>query len=294
MREQRNNGFTLLELLIAVSILAIIIGMVYMGFIAVTDTAASARDNAEKLRFRQFLTTHLRSHLEAVYIDGMRQQPELAFTSFNEDGEFGPADSLTFCANVPMGGSHALPGMLKTISYEVMEGGGGEEMGAVLDYFGEAPSATLLIRETPLVLSDPGEVTDTEEQQTAEEFYSSFFDEEVDPGTERQIPIRWFDLQFYDGENQEWLDEWDSALEGRMPWAVRVMVSFARTEEELENDYWLGLDPDEYPDLDITVVITTTAGVIDPFEDFNHQRGGGLTTTSTENLTGDVKRKNDR
>ncbi len=286
----RQGGFSLMELLIAVCVLAMITGIVYSGMISVTDTAAIARGRAERLRLKQFVARQFRSAISTVYIDSARQQPELAFAGYAEQGPFGPAASLQFCSAEPMGGSHGLPGMRKTISYSVGEGG--DEAAEALLWGSDEPveQMTLSIMETPLVLSEPGSGEEEGTRQSAEEFFGSFFDDGGSLSAERSVPVRSLNFMYYDGETQEWVEEWDSMLEGRMPWAVRVMVNFPRSEEELDSDYSLGINPEENPDLDMTVVLPMSAGTFEPFLDPNHQREPEM-DTDLENMTGDIRRE---
>ena len=172
IRRHRPTGFSLLELLIAVTILSIIMGIVYTGFISVADSETLAREEAETLRFRQFLWRHFTIALRSVYIDGSCQEPAFALVSTDEEGAFGPADSLYFCSNEPMGGVRALPGSLKEVVYEI--GGGDEESEASLDtLFSEGMLAqNLTIRETPLVLSDPESFDDGSGMDDGGDFFS--------------------------------------------------------------------------------------------------------------------------
>jgi len=284
------GGFTIIELLISMCVLAIILGIVFAGFQSVSDTSELARARAERLRLKQFTERHFRNALSTLYIDSARMQPELAMVGYTDSGAFGPADTLQFCSSEPMGGARGLPGIRKTVSYSVEEAGN-EDADALLWGAGaETEHVSLLIQETPLVLSEPGDVEGgQEERPTANDFFSSFMGEDVDMASVRRIPIRSMDILYYDGEAQEWLDEWDSSLDGWMPWAVRVMINFARTPDELDADQSMGIDAVEDADLDMTIVLPIAAGSFDPFIDLNHQREP-QSSDSLENMTGDVKR----
>lgn len=283
-------GFTIIELLISMCVLAVILGIVYAGFQSVADTSDLARARAERLRLKQFTERHFRNALSALYIDSARMQPELAFVGYTDEGAFGPADSLQFCSSEPMGGARGLPGMRKTVSYGVEESG--DEGADALLWGGdqETEHMSLIVQETPLVLAEPGDMEDgQDERPTANDFYSAFLGEDVDMASARTIPIRSMDILYYDGDAQEWLEEWDSSLDGWMPWAVRILINFARTEDELDADQAMGIDPVEDADLDMTVVLPIAAGSLDPFIDLNHQREP-QSIDSLENMTGDVKR----
>lgn len=281
------HGFTLMELLISICILSMIVGIVYTGLSTVSDTSDAVRARAERMRLRQFVARQFRSALSTLYIDTACQQPELALVGTDEQGTYGAADTLLFCSNGPMGGTMALPGMMKTVSYSVVDGGG-EALGSDL----LADASVLLIEETPLVLAEPGDEMAGEERQTPSDFYASFFGDEQDLSARREIPVQSVNFQYFDGEMQEWVDSWDSSFDGVMPWAVRVMVNFPRDEQEMEADRTQGINPEESPDLDLTVVLPMTAGTMGPFVDLNHQREPDL-TEDLDNMTGDIKQKSE-
>ncbi|MBN2310637.1 MAG: prepilin-type N-terminal cleavage/methylation domain-containing protein, partial [Candidatus Hydrogenedentes bacterium] len=65
----RQGGFTLLEILVAVFILAVIVGIVYATFATVANTVTAARVSAEELRLRQFLLRSFETNLGSVYAD---------------------------------------------------------------------------------------------------------------------------------------------------------------------------------------------------------------------------------
>ena len=86
------SGFTLLELLIAMTVLVAIVGIVYSSFSSVTMTMGLARVDAERLRFRQILWRSFSQNLQSVYVDAACLQPEYGFIGENKDSGFGPAD----------------------------------------------------------------------------------------------------------------------------------------------------------------------------------------------------------
>lgn len=257
----KQAGFTMIEMLIAVVILSLMVGMVYASFAGVTDTTMLARDAADELRFRQYVWRSFSENLAAVYTDAACARELYQFVGEDEDGPLGPADKLRFVTSMAMPGSTALPGVLKVITYEVVEPGEAE---------GEN-SDTLAIDES---LEDRGMkmmLQITESPLVREEG-----DAEVDEGAMedaqrvRQIPIASFDVTYYDAEAEEWVDDWDSLDKKMLPWAVRVKVNLARTEEQLQVQYSQGVDPDEEPDLDMQFALPLGAGVMEPWQDYNH------------------------
>jgi len=274
-RKRSTAGFTVMELLVTILVLAIMVAIVHQGFTMVAFSTDIARENAEALRFRQFLWRNLTENLSAVYADPACLQPEYQFVGESKDGPFGPADSLRFCTSLPMSGAHALPGILRVVSYEVVEPGAaeGDAMGRLaidVPVDQDAPLIHLVIREEPLVL----ESTDTEAK----------VDALLDSGIERRIPISSMNVLYYDGRNDEWVEDWDSTAEGVMPWAVRVQINFARSQDERLEELRAGISAEDEADLDISIAIPIGAGVVGPFMDLNRRRA----TTLVEDRTGEL------
>ncbi len=263
--DNSGRGFTLLELLVSIVVLVVLTAIVYVSFRSVADTTAMAREGADELRFRQFLWRNIHTNLNSVYIDPACVSPEYHFLGTNEQGAFGPADTLRFCTALPMDGPDSLPGVMKVITYQVVdqyEATEGEvDVGSVDDGSAEGEGNEMLLEvlEEPLVLE-------------TEDFASDSLDGLDELQFKRHIPIATFDVQYYDGMTDEWLEEWDSALEQRLPWAVQVKINFARSEDEWSADMSAGIDPDETPDLDLTAALPVGAGVVEQFVDLNHFR----------------------
>lgn len=265
------DGFTLMELLISIAILTAITLIVYSSFVSVTDTMALARDNADLLRFRQYIARSFTENMTAIYADAGSQQADYGLIGEDESGPFGDGDSIEFCTSLPMPGGDSLPGVLKRVRYELVDPGYDEEGTGELaiDATGiaEPESMDLLITEEPLVLE-------------SEDFGGDDTDNTLeDEGAvrERRIPVRSMNITYYDFEEEEWVDDWDSVEDQRMPWAIRVQINLVKTDAQLEIEYDQGINPEEEPDLDLTFAVPTGAGVVSPFTDFNHynpSRGG--------------------
>jgi hypothetical protein len=79
------------------------------------------------------------------------------------------------------------------------------------------------------------------------------------------------DIQYFDGE--DWIDEWDSVAEGRLPWAVHFRLNFARPEGEEE----VGFDAIDDPDMSLIVALPGGAGLTEPpVEPVYRAEGGTL------------------
>ncbi|HDP34069.1 MAG TPA: type II secretion system protein, partial [Candidatus Hydrogenedentes bacterium] len=119
-RRVRVCGFTLLELLIAVSVLTVIVGLVHATFASITSSMALARDNADRLRFKQIVWRNLSTNLQGVYADAGCVQPEYQFLGKSADGPHGAADNLRFATSLPLPGTRSLPGVSKIVTYELV------------------------------------------------------------------------------------------------------------------------------------------------------------------------------
>jgi len=263
-------GFTLIELLIATTILVIVIAIVYASFVSVTSSVAEARLDAQKMKLRQFLIDNLHANIATIYTDfrslaeDSERDPYLfAFQGIDEEASKGPADSLQFACTAPLMGGLALPGDLKLVRYEIsssqneeeteMDFGAGQEES-------EADERKLRVTETPVIASnlqtgqnDQGMM----QSQTAEKLF------EVAEGFESpswSVPVRSFDVAYFDGD--QWVDEWDSVGIGRLPWALRIRVNFAKTDDEVAAENREGLDQEENPDFELVLAIPEGAGTV--------------------------------
>jgi prepilin-type N-terminal cleavage/methylation domain-containing protein len=259
----RPRGFTLLEVLIAISILVIIVSVIYASFASVTNSMMAARVKTEDMRLRQFLERSFRTNLTAVYVDRAFQDPVYQFIGVDEEGTEGPRDSLRFVSVNTLIGGMALPGDFKEVRYDVIGG-----LDASLDlHIGyddpednpafDPTQRKLQTTETPVMASNAQELdSDT-----------GYLDPNAGLGRNEQnfyeapswsVPIRTLDITYFDGV--EWVDEWDSQLLGKLPWCVRIAVNFARTEDELLAERDEGLDVYENPDLEIVVPLPVGIG----------------------------------
>ncbi len=266
------RGFTLLELLVAVSVMTVAVGIVYATFASVIDTMAMTRENADRMLQQMALHRNLTDSLCAIYADAAGVREEFQLVGTDGSGQYGPADSLRFCTSLPMPGAYALPGVMKVVEYKVVSPS--DIDAAATGYSGSDPSRpgmALQITESPLAYEDgvQGSVSGSDQL----------------PMVKRAIPIASFDVQYYDGTTQEWTKEWDSLSEQRLPWAVWVRVNFPRSEEERAADNAAGVDRDDAADVDVMMTVATGAGLQGPFLDLNHLR----VDSDSGDMSNDVK-----
>ena len=263
--EKYRHGFTLLEVLIAVTILVMMTGMVYASLSAVVNATTAARETAEHLRYRQYITRNLNENMTAIYADAGVTRTPYTLEGIDEEGPLGPADSLSFVSSLPMPGALALPGMMKRVTYEVLDASSEEEGtfgGLSIDQgaAGEKNQVFLQITEAPLILGEP---TDD---------YTTSYENVDETIRQRRVPIRSMDIHYYDFSTEDWVDEWNSIDELRMPWAIRFIIHLARTDEVLDEEFASGMNVGDAPDIDLSFTLPMSAGTLEDsvFYDFNH------------------------
>jgi len=251
-------GFTLLELMVAIVAVTLMSGIVYAGFATVVDTGQMARDNAERLRVRQLLWRSFSTNLSSVYVDPAIENPSYEFLGEDNDQQ----DVLQFVTSLPMPGANALPGVLRTVRYEVLteseaDAESSDDEFTIDEYFDEEKEE-LLLRITESALS------------TGEESLGEFTGQYENATVERSVSVGSMDIKYYDGEEEDWVDEWSSMTTFRLLWAVHIKINFAKTEDEIAGDAALGIDPEEEPDLNFYLAIPVGAGSVAAFPDVNH------------------------
>ena len=279
------RGFTLLEVLVAMSILIVIVAVVYASFASVTDTISVARVRTEEMRLRQFLERSIRTNLTSVYVDRAYEQQVFQFVGVNDQNTEGPRDSLRFVSTNQLMGGLALPGDFKEVRYDVF---GGEEGRVQLsaDQKRERENyeamdmnpdqAKLEATETPLLASN-AQAIDTETgnidldnnnsqqqgfDQQRKQSKSQNEDQNLNAAMYQapswSVPIRTLDITYYDGV--EWVEEWDSMTMGRLPWCVQIRINFARTDEEIQREIDQNIDIENSPDFEMVVPLPIALG----------------------------------
>jgi prepilin-type N-terminal cleavage/methylation domain-containing protein len=276
MAKPKPFGFTMLEVLVAVTILAMICAIVYASFVSVADTSEVARQAAADLRFQQYIYNSFSDNMSSIYTDPPCLQPTYALLGEDESGPFGSADSITFCTSQAMPGAYALPGVLRQVRYELVpeneEAAGRMDM-LTIDSAFQAPGARMMLQitETPLAPKEDDEELSIDDSLMA------------DQARVRQIPVHSLGILYYDGYEEAWVEDWDSVELKRMPWAIEVHVNLARTEDQLQALYAQGVDLVESPDILLQFPVPVGAGVLSQFPDMNH-----LPKSAGEEASGDT------
>lgn len=276
-RVNRRGGFTLLELLIAIGILAVVSAICLGAFVSVANSIETARAVAMNTRSQQFMQRYFYDAISAAVYDYRALSPEygprlgewspnapvILFEGVNQTGPHGSADALRFFSTAPTLGGTGLPGELKEVQIEFFRAGegadeaGGNVMGEVDDDLAQRAGRIQIVEYPTLNLStDRFRATTnrrlTGEGQGAMERTDTPFMFEID-GVES------FDVKYFDGA--QWLDAWDWEQQGRMmPWAVDIRVVLAKNEaaRRLERDE--GIDPEDDPDFRQIIPIRTGMG----------------------------------
>lgn len=278
-------GFTLIELLVAITLMVIVTGIVYSSFFAVVTATDTARVAAEQLRLRQFLTRSFSQNLSQTYGDWrpgaiMRELPGNVETAvrnmdgnvdvegdetlarywlegIDDQGAYGPADSITFATTAPLIGGTALPGVLKQVTYEVVRGT--NEEGDFLELDDDVRSVTLQATETPIF-----EAADFEEGDDAGDFDAKgdLLGDVTYESPGWSVPVRTMDIQYFDGE--DWVDDWDSVEMGRLPWSVHIRINFARPPSQLRAEASQGFNDEDDPDYEFVISLPGGVGLTEP------------------------------
>lgn len=286
----RRAGFTLLELLLAVTVLAMIMTIVYTAFASVVEGVETTRAKAAEMRVRQFLAHQFARNLTGAYIDPVRAADGLYYMEgLNEEGNGGPKDSLTFYSTATIMGAGAFPGDMKLVTIEVLDEESEDDFSldrserpadapALSDTAG-APRM-LQVVETPFsspeiapegATSGLGPAGSTPEEAS-----------ELVEAPSWTVPIQSLDIQYFDGE--QWVEEWNSYDYQRLPWCIRIAINFPKTEEQLRLDEEAGFDPIEDPDFEMDIPLAaagigllTQPGEVPRFDPFNEADGEGET-----------------
>jgi prepilin-type N-terminal cleavage/methylation domain-containing protein len=200
-RRSRAGGFTLLEILIAISIFAVIALILYRSFSSVLNSTGRVRTEREQLRIADFLVTNFEKNISGAYLAspgvGMRTA---AFVGEDIDIDGRSADMLVFYTNAERMAGGALPGDTKRVIYSLQE---------VADGF-----YAFTVREEPRLLLSTGGGEEGAKPRRA--LWT--------------VPMSTLDFKYFDGA--EFHDSWNSTQMGRLPCAVQIEAHFLPKELE--------------------------------------------------------------
>jgi prepilin-type N-terminal cleavage/methylation domain-containing protein len=260
------RGLTLLELLIAITVLAIITAIVYGAFATVVEGVETARERSSEMRVRQFLSWNITRNVSSAYIHPYLQPPNVPYTfeaESDNDGQ-GHKDRLEFFSTAPLQGARAMPGDVKQVVIEFVDTEDSDNEFELSPEDAEAregmPERYLQVVETPMSSSELTSMTNSEAIADYARDPNNDEGEALVESPSWTVPVESFDLRFYDGE--QWVEEWIFAERLRLPWSVEVRINFPKTEEDLDYERQAGLDPDEDPDFRLVIAVTNGIGIL--------------------------------
>lgn len=200
----KNNGFTLVEVMIATAILALIVTILYGAFAGSIKSMAISSEGGDIYRRARIILNRMTQEISCAYLPPVKEEtteiPDIQYAFIGEDGaqEGLPQDTLSFTtAALPLNGpSHGL-----------------KEVGYYLAPDPETEEPALLMREdtTP--------------------------DDRIDEGGTSHLlaeGIWGIDFTYYDERGREW-NRWDSTstiFAGQIPQAVRISLFFKDEQGE--------------------------------------------------------------
>lgn len=226
------GGFTLIELMIAITILVVISGIVYASFSTVISATETATEASEQLYTQSFLTRHLTENITQAYAGWQagavyrpysdqgsmitQVMPETIYAFIGTDN--GTEDTLTFSTSTPLSGASGLPGFFKQVTYELVDAADADLPG-LRSSSGEPVSGPVLrVTEVPLM-----SYQDSQGGRIMSDYFSALQEnaDRMEITTPVWVfPVDGMDIKYFDGE--EWVDSWDSVIEERLPWGIEV------------------------------------------------------------------------
>ncbi len=194
------KAFTLIEVLVATAILALIVSSVYFSFSNLIEGRTRIRDRAEGLRRVYFALDLMRRDIQNAYLTRNRGLPEETHITVFTSVEDSPVSHLTF----------------STLNHVKMRAGGKECDQAEVEYYGDTIDGepTLMRRESSWVDGFP------EKGGNVFPVFSGF---------------RSITFEFWDETAREWRAAWDS--EGTdnadvLPPKVKITMRIREAEDE--------------------------------------------------------------
>jgi type II secretion system protein J len=207
----RRTGFTLVELMLAILILAILMTIIYGVVVSTVQAQRRIEEISESSEIGPAILTQIRSDLEAAFVPvaGSKEEADQApdpFLAVDRKGSSGDRDRIDLLAAVPAYGAEregedARFHTLNEVGYQVLDSR-------------EEPGVGILYRR-----EDFG--------RDADPLRGGFL-------TEMYDRVQHFNLSFWDGER--WRAEWSVKKEqGRLPRAIRIDLRLLVRERDDAN-----------------------------------------------------------
>ncbi len=207
--KEQSRGFTLIEVLISLSIMAVITSLLYGTFRTTVRTTAAIDEEADTYRNARMIFHQLTQDLSMIYQKPQPQGGGQTNTFFGEEPKFGalllkgedkirlaeadvyPADILSFTS----------------LSYQPVRKGVPLSGRAEITY---SLSEDRLIRDA--------------------RFRERSSQDEVGEG------VLGVDFHYFDGKNEKWVDEWLPDTAGQIPRAIEIELILRATDSTSEED----------------------------------------------------------
>ena len=264
MRRAYLHGFTLIELMIAITISTVITGIVYASFSTVIIATETADRASEQLYTQSFLTRHLTDNVTQAYAGWQagavyrpysdqatrvtQVMPQQIYTFIGTDN--GEEDTLTFSTSTPISGATGLPGFFKQVTYELVDASDADLPEFSNSTGAKITGSVLQVTEVPLMGYD-----DAQGGKIMSDYNTKLKQnvERLEITTPVWVfPVDGMDIKYFDGE--EWLDKWDMGVEERLPWAIDVTFIWRPWDED-------GSDNNEEDTFRMALTIPGGAGI---------------------------------
>jgi type II secretion system protein J len=196
----KRRGFTLIEVLVATAILALIVSSVYFSFTNLIEGRTRIRDRAEGQRRVYFALDLMRRDIQNAYLTRNRGIPEETHITIFRGLEDSPVSHLTFAS----------------LNHIKMRAGGKECDQAEIEYYGDTieGKSTLMRRESSWVDGFP------ERGGNVFPILDDF----------KEITF-----EYWDADNREWRSSWDSEGTDRadiLPPKVKITMAIKDADGE--------------------------------------------------------------
>jgi prepilin-type N-terminal cleavage/methylation domain-containing protein len=196
----KNRGFTLVEVMVAASILALIMAIVYGAFAGSIETMRISTEGGDCYRKARLILNNIAQEINCAYLPPEHENADIQYAFVAEDGEEDglPRDTLSFISTAfPVQGPAR---GLKEIGY-----------GITLDPETDEPALVMREDVTP--------------------------DDHMDEGGKNYLldaGIWGLDFTFYDSRGRDW-ERWDSTasiFDGKLPQRVQIAIYYKDAQGE--------------------------------------------------------------
>jgi prepilin-type N-terminal cleavage/methylation domain-containing protein len=262
-RHTRTRGFTLIEILVAITLLTIVLAIIYGSYSAVVMGIERTQAENERLKTSMYIARAFTENLAqategwspgSAYrtastgvgssTDGQTPQPaagnataassdrgEMRFPFTGEAGRGRSLDQLTFVSTAPMTGGGTLPGQVKLCTYRVENDHEGDDgaMQPPPDVEQKPKPMILVMTETPWTSAEAGAEPQYTNTKQLTDKAAKAAEETGQKEVSRSVSVYGWDLAYFNGK--EWVEKWDAQQTGYLPWSVRVRVKLDPPKE---------------------------------------------------------------